>query len=304
MNVCWKLRRALEFLRDQWFLPRDVERNALLLGRMLSQRSASARPHHGLGEVEFRVFSQWGDDGIIQWLKHNLEFPSETFIEFGVEDYREATTRFLLMNDNWRGLVMDGSARNIRRIRSARWFWRHDLTAEHAWVDAENVNPLVAGFTQGDDPGILHIDVDGNDYWIWKSLNVCSPRVVIVEYNAVFGAEAAVTVPYDPLFLRARAHHSHLYFGASLAALQCLAGEKGYALAGSNSAGNNAYFVRRDLLNDVVRERSVAAAFADSRFRESRDTSGRLTYRSGAERLEMLRGLPVVDVRTGETRPL
>lgn len=304
MSLRRKWRRGLTALRDLMLLPRDVERNALLLGRCLSQRLADAHPQRGLGEVEFRVFSQWGDDGILQWLKHHLDFPMKTFVEFGVEDYREATTRFLLMNDNWRGLVMDGSPRNVRRIQNSHWFWRHDLTARHAWVDAENVNALVGDFTAGEDPGILHIDVDGNDYWIWNALDVCTPRLVIVEYNAVFGPERAVTVPYDPRFDRARAHSSRLYFGASLAALHHLAEQKGYAFLGCNSAGNNAYFARRDALNDVVREVSLEQGFVDSRFRESCDERGRWTFLSGAARLNALRGLPVADVRNGNTHNL
>lgn len=304
MSLSRKISRGLGAMREMLLLPRDVERNALLVGRDLSLRLAGVRPQRGLREVEFRVFSQWGDDGIIQWLKHHVDFPSEVFVEFGVEDYREATTRFLMMNDNWRGLVMDSSARNVRRIQRAHWFWRHDLTARHEWVDAENVNRLVGEFAQGEDPGLLHIDVDGNDYWIWKALNVCRPGLVIVEYNAVFGADSAVTVPYDARFDRAVAHESRLYFGASLAALHHLAEEKGYALIGCNSAGNNAYFLRRDLLNDVVREVSVENGFVDSRFRESCDRRGRWTFLTGGRRLDVLRGLPVVDVRSGEAREL
>src|SRR3954471_19467097 len=62
-----------------------------------------------LKDVELRVFSQFGDDGIIQYLVHQLPIENDTFVEIGVEDYTEANTRFLLMRDNWRGLVVDSA---------------------------------------------------------------------------------------------------------------------------------------------------------------------------------------------------
>jgi hypothetical protein len=57
-------------------------------------------------EAEFKVFSQWGEDGIVQYLINKLPIENEVFIEFGVEDYTELNTRFLLENDNWSGLVL------------------------------------------------------------------------------------------------------------------------------------------------------------------------------------------------------
>jgi len=102
-------------------------------------------------------------------------------------------------------------------------------------------------------------------------------------------------------FERARAHPSHLYWGASLAALDGLACRKGYALVGGNSAGNNAFWVREDVLGDLPRA-SVDDAYAVSRFRESRDESGALTYvRDRAARLALIRNMPLWDVEAERT---
>src|SRR4051794_4498820 len=81
-------------------------------------------------EVEFKVYSQWGDDGIIQYLINKIPVADTSFVEFGVENYREANTRFLLMNDNWRGLVFDGGEKNIRTIQNDEIYWRYNLTAQ------------------------------------------------------------------------------------------------------------------------------------------------------------------------------
>ncbi len=280
------------------------EDHLLLLGRLLSETVRSKSEIGSLSEVEFKVFSQWGDDGIIQWLVNNLDIPNRTFIEFGVQNYRESNTRFLMMNDNWSGLVMDGSEANVAQIVDSEYFWKYDLKAKAVFIDRSNVNELIASAGMEREVGILHIDIDGNDYWIWKEIEVISPIVVILEYNSVFGLERAITVPYRADFDRTKAHHSNLYFGASLAALHRLSSDKGYSFIGCDSAGVNAYFIRRDRLNGRVREVSLEDGYVMSKFRESRNERGELTYVSGRDRIELIRGLPVYNVVTGAVEAL
>jgi len=204
-----------------------------------------------LSENEFRVFSQWGEDGIIHYLIHNVPIENKIFVEFGVENYTESNTRFLLQNNNWTGLIIDGSQDNINFIKNDPIYWRYNLKAECAFIDKENINTLIKNSGISGDIGLLSIDVDGNDYWIWEAINCISPRIVICEYNSIFGALAKVTVPYDKNFHRTKAHYSNLYYGASIAALTSLAEAKGYSLIGSNSAGNNVFFVRTDLCSGL-----------------------------------------------------
>jgi hypothetical protein len=276
----------------------------LLLGKMAAENVKARSVLKSLSEAEFKVFSQWGDDGIIQWLAHHLPIRNRSFVEFGVESYREANTRFLMMNDNWSGLVIDGSPANVAAIQSAEYFWQYELQALCAFIDKDNINGLIGSAGMRGDIGILHIDLDGNDYWIWQAIDVVTPELLILEYNAVFGAERAITTPYDASFQRTVAHHSNLYFGASLRALYNLSHSKGYAFIGCNSAGNNAYFVRRDRLNDTVCEVSFEAGYVPSKFREGRDAQGRLTHISGDARLDVIRGLPVFDVQSQKMEPL
>ena len=280
------------------------ERQLLATGRLLSQSSRARGRLAALSEVEFSVFSQFGDDGIIQWLIEHLDLPSKTFIEFGVENYRESNTRFLMMNDNWSGLVMDGSASSVEEIRRADYYWRHELEAVCAFVDQSNINALLSASAMPRDVGLLHIDLDGNDYWIWKAIDVVDPAIVILEYNSIFGLERAITVPYDPHFVRSVAHPSHLYFGASLRAIYQLSKARGYAFVGCNSAGNNAYFVRHDKLNDVVREVALEDGYVCSKYRESRGSDGELSFLTGGQRLAVLQGQPVFNVITEQVEPL
>jgi len=281
------LRRQLEVL---------VEATA----RAEARRVAALPPGTPLAQAEFRVTSQFGEDGILQHLIAHVPFVERSFVEFGVEDFREANCRLLATLAPWRGLVLDGAPEFEEVLRSDPLMFLRDLTARTAFVTAENIDGVIVEAGFAGDLGVLSIDIDGNDYWVWEAIRSAQPRIVVVEYNSVFGKDAAVTVPYAPDFYRRTAHFSWLYAGASLAALAHLGERKGYALVGSNSAGNNAFFVRRDVLG-ALRPLKASEAWVESTFRESRDEAGRMTFLSGSKRMEAIVDMPLIDVRTGAT---
>lgn len=281
-------------------IEKKSECELLAIGSLLSKQIKLSNSKKII-DHEFKIFSQWGDDGIIQYLIQNIEIENKCFIEFGVEDYLESNTRFLMMNDNWEGFVMDGSTDAINSLKSQNWFWKFCLTAKSIFINKENINFLLSE-TGYKNIGLLHIDLDGNDYHIFNALDlsVLNPNIIITEYNSVFGKSRAITVPYDENFYRTNKHFSNLYWGASLPALNKLANQRGYALVYCNLAGNNAYFVRRDLLNSNVFEISVEEAFKESKYRESRDPQGNLTYLKNNERYLQIKGMEVLNVDTGE----
>ncbi len=270
----------------------DIQYLKLELGRENNLLQGNSVDNH-----EFKVFSQWGEDGIIQWLIHNIDISSRRFIEFGVQNYTESNTRFLLMNDNWSGLVIDGDKCSIDYIKNDDIYWRYNLKAKQAFITAENINDLIREeFGNDSNVGILSVDIDGNDYWVWKAIECVRADIVICEYNSRFGSEQAVTVPYNPDFIRNIAHYSGIYYGASLAALAHLAEKKGYSLVAGNSNGNNVFFVRNELLNDVVAAKTVSDVYVKSQFRESRDEKGMLSFLDFDQELKLLSQLPLVDV--------
>ncbi len=281
-------------------LQQNIDDVKVLHGKLLArQNEADARSSvRDIQKFEFKVFSQWGDDGIIQFLVSYLDIPNKIFIEFGVEDYTESNTRFLLINNNWKGLVMDGSKKNIDYIKKDNIYWRYELTAKQVFITKENINQeIIENGFQGE-LGILHIDIDGNDYWIWNEINTVNPVIIIVEYNSVFGKERAISVPYDPAFVRTQANYTDLYFGASLKAYVVLGQSRGYSFIGCNTSGNNAYFVRNDKMKDL-QSLTTEQGYIQSRFRESRDQNGDLTFTSAEKRIELLRGIKVINVETG-----
>jgi hypothetical protein len=274
----------------------DVDGLRMQLGWL---QSRAAREAQSLRDAEFKVFSQFGEDGALQFLIANVPIENDTFVELGVEDYSESNTRFLLAQDNWRGVIVDAADDYVAFLRDSDLGWRHQIEPVQAFITRDNVNGLIRGAGVEGDIGILSVDLDGNDYWILEAIDVVSPRILVAEFNSIFGREAAVTIPYDPGFTRLGAHYSGLYYGASLAALNRLAAEKGYALVGCGLGGNNAFFVRRDVLGNLE-SRQPAEAYVASRFRESRGPGGELTLISRhADRLRLIGDLPLVELESG-----
>jgi hypothetical protein len=191
---------------------------------------------------------------------------------------------------------MDGAESNMEFVRNSSYYWKYDLIAKAAFIDAGNINDLLSseGFTG--EVGILSVDIDGNDYWVWDEIGVINPVIIVAEYNGIFGHQQALSVPYNPTFRRTQAHYSNLYWGCSLAALNQLAVKKGYTFSGCNSAGNNAYFVRNDYLNNSIPTPSLEEGFSEPKFKESRDEGGQLTLLTGCNRLKEIRELPLVEV--------
>lgn len=274
----------------------------LLQGKQMSWQVAELPVNTDFRKVGFKVFSQWDEDGIIQYLIRRLPVGTKTFIEFGVEDYEESNTRFLLLNDHWQGMVLDGCAADIRYIQTDRIYWQFDLQAQCAWIARDNINSLIQSSGFSGDVGLLSIDIDGNEYWIWEAIEEAKPRIVIVEYNGLFGLEP-VSVPYKADFRKLSAHRSGLYYGCSLGALCHLAQQKGYILVGSNIWGHNAFFVRSDIASGF-RGLTAKEGYIQCQYRESRGSAGQLTYARGENRAKLIEHMPVINVVSGREAPL
>ncbi len=272
----------------------------LAIGRLethlMDTRPAPAR----LEDVEFSIFSQFGEDGILQYLIRHVKVPDTTFVEVGVGNYRESNTRFLLENNNWRGIAVNGDDTHARFILGSKLAWRYDIEPVQAFVTRDNIGQIIEDFGLSGQIGLLSIDVDGVDYWLWNAITDVTPAIVVMEFNALFGPDATVTVPYDPTFVDAEAHWSRAYFGASLGALAHLGKQRGYRLVGCSSNAANAFFVHDSLADDALPEVSTREAWRAPRFLTTRNPDGTLSrIRSIEQRLDAIGDLPLVDVSTG-----
>ena len=188
----------------------------------------------------FRISSQNQEDGLTLALLHEAGPTTRRFIEIGA-GLSGGNGGFLAHEWGWAGLMVDGHAGHMQQV--SRRF--PTTRAVAAWITRENINDLITEHGYAGEVDLFSLDLDGNDYWVWEAVTVSSPRVLILEYNSMFGPDRAVTVPYDPHFDRHR-HHS-MYYGASLRALTRLNERKGYRLVAVEPAGVNAFFLRHDV---------------------------------------------------------
>ncbi len=205
---------------------------------------------------EGHITSQNGEDGIIWYLFDKIGWQNKNAIEIGYSESGGNNVDLMVQREGWRSLVID-------KQFNYPFIQKKNQTAITASVTAENVNELLSREGWTGEVDLFSLDVDGNDYWIWKALAL-KPRVVVVEYNASFGPEQSVTTKYNPDFKRV---HSY-YHGASLKALTKLATEKGYTLIGCDSCGCNAFYVRSDLVTSELPAPTVEAAYVACLHRE------------------------------------
>lgn len=241
----------------------------------------------------FRGMSQNEEDGITLALLQEMGPGSRRFVEIGCGD-NGGNSGFLAQECGWTGLMVDGDASRIAVARAL--YGGGPVSVAQAWITREKINELIQMHGLDGDIDLLSIDIDGNDYWIWDAIHVCRPRLVIVEYNSLFGADLAVTIPYREDFFSKK--YGKGYHGASLQALTHLAARKGYRLVVVEPRGVNAFFLRND----------VAPHVPPCDARESFRSLDKIAYRNILRKLEAdpvgyfsKRGLPLVDVSKAAT---
>ena len=290
------LKKYLSFLIKRIF-DEEIQKELILKAKVLSLKSKNLKKIKDLSEVEFQVYSQWGEDGIIDWLISKFPQIPKNFLEIGTQDYKESNTRFLLINRNWDGFLIEGDKGDVKKIKSQRVYWKHNLKIRNEFITKDNINDVVKSFNVPKKLGLLSLDIDGVDYWVLKEFSALNPSIVICEYNSLFGEKKSITVPYKENFIRSKEHYSNLYYGASIQAFIDIMKTKNYFLIGTNTAGNNAFFVRKDLwkvLNKMILNKKIFM----SKFRESRDQKGNLSFLDKRESLNLIRNKHVIDLKS------
>ena len=192
----------------------------------------------------FRLLSQNQEDGIVWSLCQHIGTTTKPFVELG-SGATGGNAAMLAGEFGWTGLLVEGDQGKVEY--AGRRFPR--AKAVCAWITPETVNDLLERNGFAGEVDLLSVDVDGVDYWVWQAITVCSARLVMLEYNSMFGPDRAVTVPYDPKFNRR--DHRFCYYGASLSAMTQLSATKGYRLVAVEPTGVNAFFLRNDVAPEI-----------------------------------------------------
>lgn len=199
-----------------------------------------------LSDASYDVFTYHGEDGIILYLLSRLKDIQSTFVDIGSGDCIKSNCANLAVHFGWRGVFID---KDDRMLEIGRRFYRrlkkiknNHLRFVNAEISPENADTLISSNRVGGEIGLLSIDIDGNDYWVWKAIGVIQPSIVVIEAKVEFGFRDLIVPPGE------QNHHScnPQYNGASVEALRKLGLKKGYRLVGANHYGYNLFFIRKE----------------------------------------------------------
>ena len=272
----------------------------LLLGDILISNSRKQYDNYKtLEEAEIKIFSQNGEDGIIDYLIKKIEINKPNFVEIGVGDYTEANTRYLYEKYYGKGLIVDLISDLKNKVSKNVSLWMGNLQILEKGVNPKNIEQEI--LSKVDFPiDVFSIDIDGIDYWVIKNIKPKISKIFILEFNPIFGAEKEVTVPSVDNFSRTDHHYSNLYFGASLSAYTKLLEEKGFYLLGTNRLRNNAFFINNNIKKEVyfknIRDFNVSVV-EDYNFSESRDKKGELSFLKKKEALSLIKKSEKIELK-------
>ena len=281
-------------------ISRSNDRNIFAIGSSHFSRMRHYYPEiKNLSDADYKVFSQTGEDGIIDYLLYSLNIKVPKFVEIGVGDYRESNTRYIFQKNCPKGLIIDKNKNLEKKVSKIVKLWKGDLTIIETAVTSENILHILNSNDFDNNLDLFSLDVDGIDYWILKVLPEKLSKIVILEYNPTFGANLEITIPNLNDFDRKKYHYSHLCFGVSLKALVTLMNKKKYVFVGTNIACFNAFFV----LESEVKKLSLnlpdindLTKYTTSFIRESRSIENKLNFLSGKQKLKEIENCEVIDL--------
>lgn len=247
-GVSWymrPLRPVVRFALRHWIRHDELVRVRQQLRYLAIQQLgalAESRPKD-LEMHELSIFSQNGEDGVLQEIIRRLGPGQNYFLEIGAE-YNEANCIFLADVMGWKGTFIDANAHAASQL-AARYGALPHVRVFNRFITPQNISSLLQEGIPAD-LDVLSIDVDGDDYWLWQAVEGIQPRVVIIEYNSTLPADAQLVQPYGAK----GTYNGNAFTGASIGALRNLAADKGYRLVHLEVTGTNAFFVRKDIIQD------------------------------------------------------
>ena len=251
-------------------------------------------------QAELKVFSQNGEDGIIDYLLTQLELiPSSTnFFEIGVGDYRESNTRFIYNRFHPKGVIVDCIDEMEMKVKPHVNMWKGDLRICNRQINSKNINEIVNQYADFE-IDVFSLDIDSIDYWIIDKLKSNISKIFISEFNPVFGSKLNITVPNIDGFDRTEYHYSNLCYGMSLRALIEIMKKKNYYFLGTNLQKMNAFFISNDFPKHKFFKNikiSNLDEYCNSNIRDSRDKNYSLNFLSGQKKLKEIEDCQVINL--------
>jgi hypothetical protein len=206
-----------------------------------------------LNKYRKKIYSQSGEDGIIEKIFEEIGVEKGWYCEFGAGDGHWISNTKNLREKGWDGVLIEGDPKSFENLHK-NFSENESVSVIQSYISCEPgecLDDLLSGTKIPKDFDILSIDIDGNDFWIWKSLKNYNPKLVVVEYNSNYNSEDSLVIEYD------RNHRFGMdnYYSATVEAFNRLADEKGYSLV-AFTPGLNLFFCRKDLADKFLKVNS------------------------------------------------
>lgn len=256
--------------------------------------------------VFYKVFSQNGEDGIIQYLLYSLKINTPKFVEIGTENYLESNTRYIYETCSTDGLIIDGHVNLEEKISKFLPLYKGNLKIINKLIESDSIIDILKKNNFIKDLDIFSIDIDSVDYWVIKELPDKISKIFIAEYNPYFGPDLEITVPNIKNFNRTDYHYSNLCYGSSLKAIINILKEKGFSFIGVNDLKNNAFFVLNEYLKLVSLNppKENLLEYTRAKYREGRDIKGKLTYHSPDDVINIIKNCEVFDLKNKQIKKI
>jgi len=277
----------------------DEEKIKIFTGQatVIASKSAHSK-YKNLSDASFSIFSQWGEDGILDYLCDVLDIARPKVLELGAGNFHECNSRFLAEFRSADVVPVDAREDLISSVSKLSVYWKNHIYPIQTWITPESIKTIQA--TANEKIGffnILSLDLDGNDYWVAKEIDYSNVEIIVVEYNPIFGHKRAITILENENFDRTEAHYTWDYYGASLLAWVNLFQSHNFSFIGSNLQGTNAFFIKTNntsKLNFLIS--NDYEMYVNCPTRDARDKAGKMSYRSFAQRKQDIYGLEVFDL--------
>lgn len=183
------------------------------------------------------ITSQFGEDGVIEKIFEIIKNGDKWCVEFGAGDGKTfSNTWDLIVNRGWSGVEIEASSKLYKKLIQT-YKGNNNVVCINKLINfdgAETLDNILLKTSIPRDFDLMSIDIDGNDYHIWNSIEVYRPKVIIVEFNP--------SIPLDIEFIQPR--DMKINQGSSLLSLTKLGREKGYELVAALDL--NAFFVKKE----------------------------------------------------------
>jgi hypothetical protein len=195
-----------------------------------------------LTAAERSVFSQFGEDGVIEKIFEVIEPGPKFCVEFGAHNgVTNSNMRNLVVNHGWSSFQIEG---NLKRAAELAENYKDypKVETKQAWVWPGNIEILFEEAGVPKDLDFLVIDIDSNDYYIWRAIHHFRPKIIMIELNLFFPPPQLMVIDYHPM----NYWDGTYYTGASLQSLYELGQKKGYELLYQFTSGPNVLFVAKE----------------------------------------------------------